>query len=106
MGYTLSERHTASFLHSSPIAQGVMFRFYWPTISTEDKVVVLCILFIVMLWIIWAILSSTRLADKYQLVQFEAWLWRKHGVSVSGVFLTILIVILILYGVWLVLGTL
>jgi hypothetical protein len=83
-----------------------MIQHFLSSISTEGKVTIGMILLVILFWITWTIIINTPIADKYRLDQFEIWLWQKHGISVSGVFITTLIIVIILYTVWLALGEL
>lgn len=84
-----------------------MDRFHWLfPISTETIFTLVCLGVILLLWLAWMIISSTSLADKWHTIQWEEWLWRKHGVSINGLFFSTLVIILILYGVWTFLGEL
>lgn len=83
-----------------------MLAFYWSTLTIEDKVAFITMVVIFVLLIGWLALSSTRFGEKTEIVEFEARIWRKHGVSVTGLFLVLLVIAIILYGVWLLLGEL
>ncbi len=83
-----------------------MFSSYWMNLTIEDKVVYIALLLLVILWLTWTVLSNTTFGDRQKVVEFEAQLWRHHGVSISGAILTLAIIIIILYGVWLLLGEL
>ena len=83
-----------------------MLRIYLPPISPEDKVALICIGVIIVCWVVWVFLMNSRWADALHLFQIEEWLWRKHGVSVTGIFMMMLIMIAVLYFVWVILGQL
>jgi|GEM_PF-1792237 hypothetical protein len=84
-----------------------MEQFHWlPLIDPETIFTLVCLGFVLILWISWAIISSTDLADKFHTMHWEELLWRKHGVSVSGLFFSIIVVVLVLYSVWVFLGEL
>lgn len=83
-----------------------MLRLYLPAISSEDKVALICLLVIIVLWVAWTILMNLRWAENLPLFKIEEWLWRKHGVSVPGIFLMMLVMIGVLYMIWLMLGQL
>lgn len=81
-----------------------MLGFYWSTLTMEDKVAYISLAVIFILLIGWLVLSNTRFGERTEIVEFEARIWRKHGVSVTGLFVVLLVIIVILYGVWLLLG--
>ena len=83
-----------------------MLRIYLPPISPEDKVALICIGVIIVCWVVWVILMKSRWADTLHLFQIEELLWRKHGISVTGIFMMMLIMIVVLYFVWVILGQL
>ena len=83
-----------------------MPRIYLPPVSSEDKIVLICISAIVVLWLIWSVFSNSRWSDSLKTFQVEEWLWRKHGVTVPGVFFMMFIMTVVLYIVWLTLGQL
>lgn len=83
-----------------------MPRLYLPSISDEDQVALICIGVILALWVIWGILIRSGWSEHLRLFEFEEWLWRRHGVSASGIFFMMLIMTVILYAVWFMLGRL
>lgn len=83
-----------------------MPRLYFPPISSEDKFTLICLAVIIVLWFLWSVLSSSRWADSLKTFQIEEWLWRKHGVTVPGIFFMTSVMVLVLYIVWLALGQL
>jgi len=83
-----------------------MPRIYLPLISSEDKLVLMCVGAIIVLWLIWSFLSNSKWANLLKTFQIEDWLWRKHGVTVPGVFFMMFIMLVVLYIVWLTLGQL
>ena len=83
-----------------------MLGSYWMHLTIEDKVVYIALLLLIILWLTWTVLSNTRFGDRQAVVEFEAQLWRHHGVSISGVIFTLASIIVILYWVWLLLGEL
>ena len=83
-----------------------MLRIYLPQVSLADQFALICFLGIIVLWFVWGLLQASRWADGLRLSTFEEWLWRKHGVTVPTIFLLMLTMIGILYGVWWMLGQL
>ena len=83
-----------------------MLSSYWTHLTVEDKVVFIALLLLIILWLTWTVLSNTSFGNRQKVVEFEARLWRQHGISISGAILTLAIIIIILYGVWLLLGEL
>ncbi len=84
-----------------------MDRIHWLVPVTFEAIFALvCLGVIAVLWIIWSIISGKKLAEKFHTMRWEELLWRKHGLSVDGLFFSVLVVILILYGVWIFLGEL
>ena len=83
-----------------------MPRIYLPPISSEDKIMLICVLVIIVMWFIWSVLANSRWSDSLKTFQIEEWLWRKHGITVSGIFFMTLIMIVVLYIVWFTLGQL
>ena len=83
-----------------------MPRIYLPPIGSEDKFTLICVGVILILWFTWSVLANSRWADSLRTFQIEEWFWRKHGVTVSGIFFMTLIMIAVLYFVWLTLGQL
>jgi len=83
-----------------------MLSFYWSTLTIEDKVATVSFFVSLFFLLVWLIVSNTSFGDKESVVEFEARIWRKHGVSITGLFVILLIVIVMLYGVWLLLGEL
>lgn len=81
-----------------------MLRIYFPRIGLTDQVALICFLGIIILWVAWGLLQTSQWGDT--LTAFEEWLWRKHGVAVPTMFLLLLTMIGILYGVWWMLGQL
>jgi hypothetical protein len=75
-------------------------------ITPEAIFTLVCLGFITVLWIIWSIISSKKLAEKFHTMRWEELLWRKHGLSVDGLFFSMIVAIVILYGVWVFLGAL
>ena len=79
----------------------------WLVPATPEAIFTLvCLGIIAVLWIIWSIISGKTLAEKFHTMRWEELLWRKHGLSVDGLFFSMIVVILILYGVWVFLGEL
>jgi hypothetical protein len=84
-----------------------MDRIHWLVPVTSETIFALvCLGVVAVLWIIWSIISGKKLAEKFHTMRWEELLWRKHGLSVDGLFFSVLVVILILYGVWIFLGEL
>ena len=84
-----------------------MDRIHWlAPITSEAIFTLVCLGFITVLWIIWSIISGKKLAEKFHTMRWEELLWRKHGLSVDGLFFSMIVVILLLYGVWVFLGEL
>lgn len=83
-----------------------MFSNYWAHLTVEDKFVCIVLLVLIILWLTWTILSNTAFGDRRKVVEFEEQLWRQHGITIAGAILTLAIIIIILYFVWLVLGEL
>lgn len=83
-----------------------MLRIYLPQIGIADQFALICFLGLIILWFAWVLIQDSMWADLLHLSHFEDWLWRKHGVTVPTMFLLLLTMIGILYGVWWMLGQL
>lgn len=89
------------------LIQRIMDLFHWlAPIGPEAIFTLGCLGFIIVLWIIWSIISGKKLQKKFHTMRWEELLWRKHGLSVNGLFFSMIVIILILYGVWAFLGEL